>query len=78
MKVYIEDRSLRAFSAVIQTPRGQHVIAIYNTGQLEVPLATCLEADNSDGLVAVTQNLSNKSVPKTIQGGAVLSNPYRY
>jgi hypothetical protein len=76
MRVYIEDGSLRPFSAVVETPRGQNAIAIRNTGQLEFPLAACVEADNSDGLVAVTKNLYDQFVPKTIQGGAIHTFPF--
>jgi hypothetical protein len=52
MRVYIEDgTSLHPSSAVIETRRGQNVIAIHSTGQPEFPLAACVEADNSDGLM---------------------------
>jgi hypothetical protein len=69
VRVYIEDGSLHPSSAVIETQRDQHVLVIHNTGQLEFPLAACVEADNSDGLVWL--------LPKTYaisfsQAGAVL------
>jgi hypothetical protein len=76
MRVYIEDGSLRPFSAVIETPRGQNAIAIRNTGQMEFPLAACVEADNSDGLVATTKSLFDQFDSTTIQGGALRTFPF--
>jgi hypothetical protein len=78
MMVYIEDGSVRPFSAVIETPRGQNAIAIRNTGQMEFPLIAGVVADvgdGTDGLGAVTQALSAKGA-KTIQGGAVHTYPF--
>jgi hypothetical protein len=76
MRVYIEDGGLRPFSAVVETPRGQNAIAVRNTGQLEFPLAACVEADSSDGLVAATKNLHDQFVATTIQGGALRTYPF--
>lgn len=80
MSIYNEDGSLRPFSAVIETPRGQNAIAIRNTGQMEFPLAACVEADlgdnGSSGLGAVTQKLAEIGTQKTIQGGAVHTYPF--
>jgi hypothetical protein len=78
MMVYIEDGSVRPFSAVIETPRGQNAIAIRNTGQMEFPLIAGVVADvgdDSDGLGAVTKALASKA-KKTIQGGAVHTYPF--
>jgi hypothetical protein len=78
MMVYIEDGSVRPFSAVIETPRGQNAIAIRNTGQMEFPLIAGVVADvgnGSDGLGAVTKALADKT-KKTIQGGAVHTYPF--
>lgn len=74
MGIYIEDGSLRPFSAVIETPRGPNAIAIRNISPMEFPLAACVEADVEDssaGLAAVIQSLADMSVPETIQGGSL-------
>jgi hypothetical protein len=74
--IYIEDGSVRPFCAVIETPRGPNSIAIRNTAQLEFPIAACVEADDIDdanGLSAVTRALAEKTIPQTIQGGAIRS-----
>jgi hypothetical protein len=74
--IYIEDGSVRPFCAVIETPRGPNSIAIRNTAQLEFPIAACVEADDEDdsnGLSAVTRALAEKTIPQTIQGGAIRS-----
>lgn len=74
MNIYIEDGSLRPFSAIIETPRSQNAIAIRNTANMEFPLAACVEADVEDssaGLAGVIQNLSEMTVPETIQGGSL-------
>jgi len=77
MGVYIEDGSVRPFSAVIETPRGSNAIAIRNTSPLEFPCAACVEADRgSAGLGTVTKNLTEKVPPRTIQGGAVFTKPF--
>jgi hypothetical protein len=79
MMVYIEDGSVRPFSAVIETPRGQNAIAIRNTGQMEFPLIAGVVADvgsDDDGLGAVTKALAEKKTSKTIQGGAVHTYPF--
>ena len=78
MMVYIEDGSVRPFSAVVETPRGQNAIAIRNTGQMEFPLIAGVVADvgdSSDGLGAVTKALAQKT-KKTVQGGAVQTYPF--
>jgi hypothetical protein len=78
MNIYIEDGSLRPFSCVVETPRGHNAIAIRNTGQMEFPMAACVEADlvdrngnSSAGLGNVVRNLMEMSVPETIQGGSL-------
>jgi hypothetical protein len=79
MMIYIEDGSVRPFSAVIETPRGHNAIAIRNTGQMEFPLIAGVVADignGENGLGAVTQKLASKSTPKTVQGGAVHTYPF--
>jgi hypothetical protein len=74
MRVYIEDGSLRTFSAVIETPRGHNAVAIRNTGHLEFPLAAAVEANVDD--TPVTQRISPQTIPKTIQGGAIKTYPF--
>jgi len=78
MGIYVEDGSVRPFSAVIETPRGSNAIAIRNTSPLEFPCAACVEADTggAGGLGAVLRSLSEKSPPRTIQGGAVFTKPF--
>ena len=77
MAVYIEDGSVRPFSAVIEAPRGQNSIAIRNTAQMEFPLEACVEAEveygnSGDGpLAVVIRSLAEMSIPETIQGGAL-------
>jgi hypothetical protein len=79
MMVYIEDGSVRPFCAVIETPRGNNAIAIRNTGYMEFPLIAGVVAevgDGSTGLGDATKALSEKSIKKTIQGGAVHTYPF--
>jgi len=74
MGVYIEDGSIRPFSAVIGTPRGSNTIAIRNTAHLEFPLTACVEADiGPAGLGAMIE--SDKS-GRIVQGGAVYTTPF--
>lgn len=83
MEIYNEDGGLRPFSAIIETPRSQNAIAIYNTGQIEFPLTACVEADvadasgnNAAGLSAVTKRLNDMGTPKVMQGGSVFTKPF--
>ena len=70
--VYIEDGSRRPFCAYVETPRGPNAIAIYNTGQLEFPLAANVVADPSrEPLANVRLEQS-----RTIQGGALHTYPF--
>jgi len=74
MGVYIEDGSVRPFSAVIGTPRGSNAIAVRNTAHLEFPLDAIVEADvGSAGLNAI---IRSDKVGRTIQGGAVYTTPF--
>jgi len=77
MGVYIEDGSVRPFSAVIETPRGSNAIAVRNTSPLEFPLLACVEADTgAAGLGKVLKSLTDKVPPRVIQGGAVFTKPF--
>ena len=71
MRVYVEDGSLRPFSAVIETPRGPNTVAIRNIGQIEFPLAACVAADDVDRPLAECASAS-----MTIQGGALRTYPF--
>jgi len=76
MGIYIEDGNMRPFSAVIATPRGPNAIAIRNTGHLEFPLAACVLADVDNAVGDVYSGLSENSIPRTIQGGAIHTYPF--
>lgn len=72
IRCYIEDGSLRPFSAVIETPRGPNTIAVRNIGNLEFPLAAMVAADSSGAPVPVTGGSSSN----IIQGGALRTYPF--
>jgi hypothetical protein len=72
MEVYSEDGIVHPFNFVIETPTGQNTIAIRNTGEMEFPLAACVETDVED----VAQNLADMGGLKTIQGGAIHTYPF--
>mmetsp|Transcript_4293 Transcript_4293/g.9146 ORF Transcript_4293/g.9146 Transcript_4293/m.9146 type:complete len:284 (+) Transcript_4293:75-926(+) len=71
MRVYVEDGSLRPFSAVIETPRGPNTVAIRNIGQIEFPLAAKVSAEDVDRPAA---DIASASM--TIQGGALRTYPF--
>jgi hypothetical protein len=71
MGIYVEDGSVRPFSAVIATPRGQNSIAIRNTGQMEFPLDACIEADMENGYASAIDHLSGMTRAETVQGGSL-------
>lgn len=72
MRVYIEDGSLRPFSAVVETPRGPNTMAVRNKAQLEFPLAAHVVPESQDylGPISVTKS-ADLNAPKIIQGGAL-------
>lgn len=75
MRVYVEDGSLRPFSAFIETPRGPNTIAIRNTGQMEFPMAAGVVADAGPSPSAdISKSFDMK--PMTIQGGALRTYPF--
>lgn len=77
MGVYIEDGSVRPFTAVIETPRGTNSIAIRNTGHLEFPLSAVVEADDGSGaLGGIIKALNDEGTTRIIQGGAVVTYPF--
>jgi hypothetical protein len=71
MAVYIEDGCVRPFSALISIPRDHNSIAIRNTGQMEFPLAACIEADADNGYEDVINHLSDTTSPDRVQGGSL-------
>ena len=75
--IYIEEGGIRPFSAVIETPRpGANAVAIYNTAMLEFPLAASVEADISGSTGSGIKMLTEMSIPKLIQGGAINTYPF--
>jgi hypothetical protein len=76
MRVYVEDGSLRPFSAVIETPRGPNTIAIRNTGQLEFPMSSYVVADAEDNVPLAATRASDMKASMTIQGGALRTYPF--
>jgi hypothetical protein len=70
--VHSDDGCLHPFNAVIETPTGPNTVAVRNTGQMEFPLAACVETDVED----VAKRLSDMGTLKTIQGGASLTYPF--
>jgi len=80
LRVYIEDGSVRAFNAVIETPRGTNTMAIRNTAPLEFPLearvvASCPGDDDSDGPFDIDYSPDMKA-GQIIQGGALRTYPF--
>eukprot|EP00591_Stephanopyxis_turris_P012031 CAMPEP_0195517594 /NCGR_PEP_ID=MMETSP0794_2-20130614/11030_1 /TAXON_ID=515487 /ORGANISM="Stephanopyxis turris, Strain CCMP 815" /LENGTH=300 /DNA_ID=CAMNT_0040646417 /DNA_START=63 /DNA_END=968 /DNA_ORIENTATION=- len=73
MKVYLEDGSLRPFSAVIETPRGPNTISIRNTAHMEFPLQACVVADaiGSASPAPIDPSRAGPGNSRTIQGGAL-------
>ncbi|GAX19674.1 hypothetical protein FisN_19Hh260 [Fistulifera solaris] len=71
--LYIEDGALRPFHAYVETPRSPNAVAVYNTGQLEFPLAAVVEADI---LTEPLPNLVIGNSPRVIQGGALHTYPF--
>lgn len=67
MAVYIEDALERPFNAVIETPRGQNTIAVRNTAEMEFPLTAAVEPNPENS----AKTLTDISIPKVIQGGAL-------
>jgi hypothetical protein len=70
--IHSDDGSLHPFNAVIETPEGPNTIAVRNTGQIEFPLAACVETDVEN----VAKRLSDMGTLKAIQGGGSLSYPF--
>eukprot|EP00591_Stephanopyxis_turris_P008469 CAMPEP_0195514856 /NCGR_PEP_ID=MMETSP0794_2-20130614/6118_1 /TAXON_ID=515487 /ORGANISM="Stephanopyxis turris, Strain CCMP 815" /LENGTH=335 /DNA_ID=CAMNT_0040643185 /DNA_START=134 /DNA_END=1141 /DNA_ORIENTATION=- len=80
MRVYVEDGSVRPFSAVIETPRSPNTIAIRNTAHMEFPFSACLVADTLDlgpaGSLGVSDHSNGMNSQRTIQGGALKTYPF--
>uniref|UniRef100_A0A7S4N9N7 Uncharacterized protein n=2 Tax=Odontella aurita TaxID=265563 RepID=A0A7S4N9N7_9STRA len=71
ISIYIEDASLRPFTAAIATPKGQNTVAIQNSGQMEFPLAASVATKDFDDLLGAIEDLYEMSIAETVQGGAV-------
>ena len=75
INVYIEDADLRPFRCVIETPGGSNAVCIRNTGNMEFPLAACVDGD-VDTDVSAAEILGRTSRGRNIQGGAVHTTPF--
>jgi len=76
INVYIEDADLRPFRAVIETPGGSNAICIRNTGNMEFPLAACVDGDTEDIATSPADILGSTSRGRIVQGGAVHTTPF--
>uniref|UniRef100_A0A7S2R234 Uncharacterized protein n=1 Tax=Eucampia antarctica TaxID=49252 RepID=A0A7S2R234_9STRA len=72
INVYIEDGSYRPFRAVIETPGGSNAVCIRNTGNMEFPLAACVDGESATS--PIEQLGENAS--RILQGGAVHTTPF--
>jgi len=73
---------LRPFKAVIETPGGHSSLFIRNIGNIEFPITASVGACTEDPQIAVamgfmelSRGLYDMSVPRTLQGGAVVTYP---
>jgi len=74
INVYIEDADYRPFRAVIETPGGSNAVCIRNTGNMEFPLAACVDGDVDAESPA--DLLASKTRGRIVQGGAVHTTPF--
>ena len=72
MRTYVEDGSIRPFTALIETPRGPSTCAIRNIGEMEFPFAATVTASE---IIAMPNDLAYDSL-MTIQGGALRTYPF--
>lgn len=78
ISVYIENGSLRPFSAVVRTPNGSNTVAIRNTGSMAFPFTACMEAEcvgNGHDSLAVVSAIA-KNDAKRVQGGSSVTYPF--
>jgi len=76
INVYIEDADYRPFRAVIETPGGSNAVCIRNTGNMEFPLAACVDGEIEDSAESAAAILGTKSRGRIVQGGAVHTTPF--
>lgn len=72
MRTYVEDGSIRPFTALIETPRGPSTCAIRNIGEMEFPFAATVTASE---IIALPNDMAYESL-MTIQGGALRTYPF--
>jgi len=72
MRTYVEDGSIRPFTALIETPRGPSTCAIRNIGEMEFPFAATVTASE---IIALPHDLAYESL-MTVQGGALRTYPF--
>jgi len=76
INVYIEDADYRPFRAVIETPGGSNAVCIRNTGNMEFPLAACVDGEVEDYADSAAAILGSRSRGRIVQGGAVHTTPF--
>jgi hypothetical protein len=73
MKIYIQDGQLRPFHAVFATPMSMNTIAVYNTANMEYPMATAVDAKPPTGVAAYVKNPEGMAIQAgTVQGGGAV------
>jgi hypothetical protein len=72
MRTYVEDGSIRPFTALIETPRGPSTCAIRNIGEMEFPFAATVTASE---IISMPNDMAYGSL-MTIQGGALRTYPF--
>jgi len=83
LSIGIGNGGLRPISLVLETPTSSSAsaIAVRNTGNLEFPVEACVEADvdgavirsASAGIGKAAKKLAEMGIPRTVQGGSVIS-----
>jgi len=76
INVYIEDGSYRPFRAVIETPGGSNAVCIRNTGNMEFPMAACVDGEVENSGTSPSVLLESKDKGRIVQGGAVHTTPF--
>ena len=78
-KVYLEDGKARTFHAIIETPGGTNSIAIRNIASAQYPLMSGIDLEKSGDTRSPAYILNDQLnyPPKTVQGGAVYTVPFK-